>query len=298
MITKQKIKKIYYNGFSNLSEKIYFSFEFFPPKNIENDIQLEVIAKKLSEYEPSFFSITYSPIHKNRYRTQNMALKIQKITNIPTAAHLTCTEISQEDLITIIKNYWKNGIHNIVALRGDIINKNFNQNQMYAIDLVKLLKNIANFDITVAAYPEMHPEAISKKQDLLFLKQKIEAGANRAITQFFFDVDKYLYFREQCIKIGITKNIIPGILPIKNLLQLKKFSKLTNVHIPKDIHEIFNTKNNNNNEYNNIIGSIFTFCIIKKLYQEGVRHFHFYTLNDFITITAMCNLLKNINAIN
>uniref|UniRef100_UPI003F5CC9CA methylenetetrahydrofolate reductase n=1 Tax=Buchnera aphidicola TaxID=9 RepID=UPI003F5CC9CA len=273
--------------------KISFSFEFFPPKNLYDDLSLKNISKIFSAYNPSFFSITYSPNSCDRYRTQNLALKIQNYTNIPTAAHLTCIDISRIELLNIIKNYWKNGIKNIVALRGDRPKNNISVSSMYALDLVKLLKKTADFNISVAAYPETHPESTSAKQDLIFLKKKLDAGADQAITQFFFDIDKFLYFRDECIKIGITKPIIPGILPIKNFIQLKKFSNLTNVTIPKHISNLFENITLENNYSGKIIGSILISQMIEKLYKEGINNFHFYTLNDVEMINSVCKTINS-----
>ncbi|WP_343155174.1 methylenetetrahydrofolate reductase [Buchnera aphidicola (Kurisakia onigurumii)] len=270
-------------------KKIHFSFEFFPPKDKKDDFQLNNTAFQLSQLKPNFFSVTHGANNGETNRTYNVVKTLQTNTKIITAAHLTCINYSKNTLKKIARKYWKNGITRIVALRGDIPNNNIKPN-IYALNLVKLLKKIANFDISVAAYPEVHPEAINAQEDLIYLKKKMEAGANRAITQFFFDTNKYLKFRDKCEKIGIKKEIIPGILPVSNSIQLYKFSQLTNVHIPKFIHNLF--QNQKNPETGKITGAILATDMINKLKKEGVQKFHFYTLNKSDIIYNICKIIK------
>ena len=163
--------------------------------------------------------------------------------------------------------------------------------KMYASDLVVLLKEVANFNISVAAYPETHPEAESPQQDLDNLKRKIDAGANRAITQFFFNVDNYLRFRDRCYKHGIKNEIIPGIFPIFNFKQLKSFATMTNVHVPQWMHNMFDGLDQDM-ETQKMIGASIAMDMVRLLYQEGIKNFHFYTLNRSDIVYAICYRLS------
>ncbi|MBK4764883.1 MAG: methylenetetrahydrofolate reductase [Pantoea sp. Brub] len=268
--------KLFDDKILEISKLIHVSFEFFPPKNQLMEKMLWNSINFLSTLNPQFISVTYNYATKNL--TNNCIKNIQYRTKLKVAPHLTCIDANADELRTIAYNYWVNGITHIVALRGDLT-KNNHKPKMYGYDLVCLLKEIADFDISVAAYPEMHPEAKSFQDDLINLKYKIEAGANRAITQFFFDVNKYLRFRDRCAAIGINVDIIPGILPISNIQQLHKFVKMTNISIPNWIYEIFNGLDNH--EICKIIGVNIAMEMVKILFNEGVKHFHFYTLNKF-----------------
>ncbi|WP_422667514.1 methylenetetrahydrofolate reductase [Buchnera aphidicola] len=266
------------------------SFEYFPPKDIILEEKLWMSVDKLKILKPSFFSVTYGANSGERKKTYNIVNKIYKKTGITTSPHITCINTTSAELQEIGEKYWNSGFKSVVALRGDSPEKNY-KHKMYALDLVKLLKNIADFDITVAAYPEMHPESKNSTMDIINLKKKVDAGANRAITQFFFNVDNYLRFRDNCIKHQINIDIIPGILPISNFLQLQRFSALTNVCIPKWILHMFKglEKDLITQE---IIGSIIVVDIVKKLLSEGINNFHFYTLNKYEVIYSICHMLR------
>jgi methylenetetrahydrofolate reductase (NADPH) len=280
---------IIHQKIENLRNNIKCSFEFFPPKNMIAEEKLWSSVEKLSKLKPNFFSITYGANSGEREKTYNFVKKIHKKTGIITAAHLTCVDSTPIKLKKIAKNYWDNNIKSIVALRGDTLEKNY-QHRMYALDLVILLKKIADFDISVATYPELHPESKNMQCEIVNLKKKIDAGANRAITQFFFNIESYLYFRESCIKNRINVEITPGILPIYNFKQLKNFAAMTNVHIPKWIFEMFN---NLDDDFmtQKIIGSSIAIDMVKKLSSEGVKNFHFYTLNESDITYSVCHLL-------
>ncbi|QIQ41667.1 MAG: methylenetetrahydrofolate reductase [Buchnera aphidicola (Microlophium carnosum)] len=273
----------------NIRNSIQCSFEFFPPKNDFLEKNLWSSVKRLSKLKPKFFSVTYGANTGEREKTYDIVKKIYKKTGVVTAAHLTCVDSTPIELKKIAEHYWKNGIKSIVALRGDTLEKNYKHN-MYALDLVILLKKIANFDISVAAYPELHPESKNIESDLLNLKKKIDAGANRAITQFFFNIESYLRFRENCIKNRINVEIIPGILPVCNFKQLKRFSKMTNVKIPQWMSEIFYGLDNDM-VTQQIIGSSIAIDMVKKLSFEGVKNFHFYTLNQSDIAYSICHIL-------
>lgn len=273
---------------NDLNKKIKCSFEFFPPKNTLLEEKLFSSVMQLNQLKPFFFSVTYGANSGEREKTYEIVRKIHKKTGVITAPHLTCVNSTKSELENIAKFYWKNGIRSIFALRGDSNHVNY-LHKTYAYDLVVLLKKVADFDISVAAYPEMHPESKNAKLDILNLKKKIDAGANRAITQFFFNTESYLRFRDNCIKNNINIEIIPGILPIYNFEQLKRFSKMTNVEIPYWMFEIFNELTDDIITQK-IIGASIIIDIIKVLYKEGVKNFHFYTLNQSDIIYSICRL--------
>lgn len=275
---------------SDVSDMINISFEFFPPKNNFLEANLWSSVSKLSALKPIFFSVTYGANSGERDSTYRIVKEIKKRTGISVAPHLTCVDATEEELKNIAKNYWENGIRHIVALRGDPLKKS-KESKIYAVDLVKLLKDIADFDISVAAYPEVHPEAKDAQSDLINLKRKVDAGATKAITQFFFNAEHYLRFRDRCVRNKINIKIIPGIFPIFNFQQLKKFSKMTNVSIPKYMHRMFEGLENDL-ETSKILGANISIDIIKTLRDEGVKDFHFYTLNRSDITYAICHVLR------
>lgn len=274
----------------NLKNKIKVSFEFFPPKNTIIDSLFINSIRQLKNFSPDFFSVTHSVNTQNKKDTSIVAQEIRRIAkNIPVAPHLTSIGYTDLDLKNIAEKYWENGIRNIVALRGDFPFK-YQGPKIYAVDLIKQLKNVANFKIFVAAYPEIHPESINLKNDLMNLKNKMNAGAEHAITQFFFDVEKFLRFRDNCYKNNINIDIIPGILPILDIQQLEKFSKMTNVYVPKYILKNFHKHIKNNKKCNTMSINI-AVNIILKLYKEGIKKFHIYTLNRSELSSGICQCL-------
>lgn len=216
-------------SFSELSDDISISYEFFPPKTEEMTKTLWNSIDKLKILHPSFVSVTYGANASTRDRTHKVVKDIQSKTGITAAPHLTCVGASKDELREIAKDYWDNGIRNIVALRGDLPDPTVKP-EMYAVDLVKLLKEVADFKIYVAAYPEVHPEAVSAEADLDNLKAKFDAGADQAITQFFFDVEAFLRFRDRCAAKGIKGEIIPDPAGI----QLQDASQDVEVHQCED----------------------------------------------------------------
>ncbi len=208
---------------AELSDNINVSFEFFPPSSEKMEETLWNSVHRLKTLKPKFVSVTYGANSGERDRTHSIIKEIKSSTGLIAAPHLTCIDASREELIQIADDYWSNGIESIVALRGDIP-PGGGAPDMYASDLVKLLKSRHDFDISVAAFPEVHPEAKSAQADLLNLKRKVDAGANRAITQFFFDVESYLRFRDRCVAAGIDVEIVPGILPVSNFKQASRFA--------------------------------------------------------------------------
>ena len=274
---------------ADLNGDINVSFEFFPPKNEKMETLLWDSIQRLKSLQPKFVSVTYGANSGERERTHSVVKAIKQQTGIEAAPHLTGIDASPEQLKAIAKDYWDSGIRNIVALRGDEP-AGYDKKPFYAKDLVKLLKEVADFDISVAAYPEVHPEAKSAQADLIFLKQKVEAGASRAITQFFFDIDSYLRFRDRCVTVGIDVEIVPGILPVSNFVQLQKMAKVTNVKIPSWMFKLYDGLEKDQTT-RNLIGASIAIDMVKILSKEGVKDFHFYTLNRSELTYAICHTL-------
>ena len=274
---------------ADLNGKINVSFEFFPPKNEKMENLLWESIHRLKVLKPKFVSVTYGANSGERNRTHSIVKSIQQETGITAAPHLTGIDATPDELRTIAKDYWDSGIRHIVALRGDEP-AGYAKKPFYASDLVALLKDVADFEISVAAYPEVHPEAKSAQSDLLFLKQKIEAGANRAITQFFFDIDSYLRFRDRCATVGIDVEIVPGILPVSNFKQLEKMAKITNVKIPNWMQKMYQGLDDDQTT-RNLVGASIAMDMVKILSKEGVKDFHFYTLNRSELSYAICHTL-------
>ena len=269
--------------------QINVSFEFFPPRTSEMEQTLWNSIDRLSSLKPKFVSVTYGANSGERDRTHSIIKGIKDRTGLEAAPHLTCIDATPDELRTIARDYWNNGIRHIVALRGDLP-PGSGKPEMYASDLVTLLKEVADFDISVAAYPEVHPETKSAQADLLNLKRKVDAGANRAITQFFFDVESYLRFRDRCVSAGIDVEIIPGILPVSNFKQAKKFADMTNVRIPAWMAQMFDGLDDDA-ETRKLVGANIAMDMVKILSREGVKDFHFYTLNRAEMSYAICHTL-------
>lgn len=283
-------QKILNQYLTNLQENIGVSFEFFPPKTDEMQKILWKSINKLSKLNPNFVSITHSVNSIKRNGIKKIIQDIKENTNLNVAPHLTCIDSTPQMLRSIAQKYWDDGIRSIIALRGDSLAKEHRSSSMHAVDLVYLLKRIGDFDISVAAYPEIHPEAKTAQSDLINLKRKIDAGANRAITQFFFDVEQYLRFRDLCLSAGIEVEIVPGIFPIFNFSQLQRFIAFTKVRIPDWMCIIFDGLEHDL-ETQKMIGISIAIDMVKILIKEGVRNFHFYTLNRSELTYAICHVL-------
>ncbi|WP_249963269.1 methylenetetrahydrofolate reductase [Histophilus somni] len=273
----------------DINGKINVSFEFFPPKNEKMETLLWDSIHRLKVLKPKFVSVTYGANSGERDRTHTVVKRIKQETGLDAAPHLTGIDATPEELKAIAKDYWDGGIRRIVALRGDEP-KGYIKKPFYASDLVELLRSVADFDISVAAYPEVHPEAKSAQADLINLKRKIDAGANHVITQFFFDVDSYLRFRDRCASIGIDAEIVPGILPVTNFKQLQKMAAITNVKIPSWMAKMYEGLDDDQTTRNLVAASI-AMDMVKVLSCEGVKDFHFYTLNRSELSYAICHTL-------
>ncbi|WP_343189977.1 methylenetetrahydrofolate reductase [Buchnera aphidicola] len=289
-IFNKNLENIYYN-YMNFRNKINISFEMFPYSNSVSKNKFYKSFFKLSKLDPRFFSITCNQNSGGNYNTLNLIKNMKNYNKKYIVPHFTCIEHCKNEIKDIANNYWKIGVRKILALRGDNFSNNSKNVFFNASDLVNQLKKIRNFEILVAAYPEKHPESKNEKEDLYNLKKKIDNGANKAITQFFFKTESFLNFRDKCFKIGITKEIVPGILPIYNLSQLKKFTNITNVSVPDWIYNVFNNIDHSSN-YHKIISSIILINVVNKLFLEGVRSFHFYTLNRSDIIFSISYLLN------
>ncbi|MDD1782105.1 methylenetetrahydrofolate reductase [Enterovibrio sp. ZSDZ35] len=274
---------------SDLNGDINVSFEFFPPSTESMEQTLWASVQRLKTLQPKFVSVTYGANSGERDRTHSIVKSIKQETGIEAAPHLTCIDATRDELKVIARDYWESGIRHIVALRGDLPEQS-KKPDMYASDLVALLKGEADFDISVAAYPEVHPEAKSAQADLINLKRKVDAGANRAITQFFFDVESYLRFRDRCVAAGIDVEIIPGILPVSNFKQASKFAKMTNVRIPHWMNKQYDGLEEDP-VTRQMVGASNAIDMVRVLSREGVKDFHFYTLNRAELTYALCHTL-------
>ncbi len=260
-----------------------FSYEFFPPRNLPMQRRFWRALGQLERFNPDFFSMTYGALGSTKQISIDTALAMQQETAIPVAAHLTCSDGKAEDLKAILRQFNEVGIQRIVALRGDASDGADNYAFKSTIEFIAAIKNIADFDISVAAYPEVHPQARSAKQDLQHLKSKFDGGANRAITQFFFDTDTYLRFRDRAQSIGIDKPILPGILPIHDFAGVRKFAKDCGASVPAHFEAAF-AKCQNDPQANYELSLNLAVKQCQTLMREGVDQFHLYTLNK----TDMC----------
>jgi methylenetetrahydrofolate reductase (NADPH) len=278
-----------------LPEGVKVSFEFFPPASEKDKASLWTCIEKLSPVKPSFVSVTYGAGGTTRERTHETVVKIARETNLEAAAHLTCVGSDRQGIDDIAKRYWKAGIRHIVALRGDAPEdvasyKSKLNGYAYASDLILGLKKVGDFEITVAAYPETHPESKSPEADIDNLKRKIDAGATRAITQYFFEPETYLRFLERVRAAGIHVPIVPGILPVTNITQVKKFSKLSGINFPDWLAELFDDLDDNPETRKLVAASVATEQC-RMLHASGVSDFHFYTLNRAALTYAICHIL-------
>ena len=278
-----------------LPEGIKVSFEFFPPANEKSKASLWECIEKLSQVKPSFVSVTYGAGGTTRERTHETVVKIAQGTNLNAAAHLTCVGSDRQEIDDIAKRYWQAGIRHIVALRGDVPEgemsyKAKQDGYTFASDLVLGLKKVGDFEISVAAYPESHPESKSPEADIDNLKRKIDAGATRAITQYFFEPETYLRFLERIRAAGIHVPIVPGILPVTNITQVKKFSKFSGTTVPAWLTELFDDLDDNP-EIRKLIAASVASEQCRILHASGVNDFHFYTLNCAALTYAICHIL-------
>lgn len=272
------------------------SFEFFPPKTEALQAALLKVAGELAPLKPSFVSVTYGAGGTTRGRTHALVDQLQTQFGLKAAAHLTCVGAERSEIDDIAKDYWAKNIKHIVALRGDQPDMTgpyvpHPGGYAYARDLVEGLKKIAPFEISVAAYPEKHPEATSMDADLDNLKRKQDAGATRAITQFFFDNDAYLHFCDQAQKRGITMPIVPGLLPISNFEKACEFAGKCGAHVPENLKHRFEGKVPNTDDFKRVAIDA-AIAQGEHLKKHGIRHFHYYTLNRADLVIPVCKALE------
>lgn len=275
---------------------VHVSFEFFPPKTEKMDETLWRSIEKLAPLSPEFVSVTYGAGGSTRERTHATVARILRETNLEPAAHLTCVDASRAEVDAVARAYLDLGVKHIVALRGDPVAgigtsyRPHDGGYVNAADLVAGLKRIADFEITVSAYPEKHPESADWKADIDNLKRKVDAGATRAITQFFFNNDLYDAYLERVRAAGIFIPIVPGITPIHNFAQVEKFAGLCGASIPTPIAERFQGLDDDP-ETRKLVAAAVCAEQVDDLVARGVDEFHFYTLNRADLVYAICHML-------
>lgn len=271
------------------------SFEFFPPKTEAMAETLWQSVERLEPLGPRFVSVTYGAGGSTRERTHNTVARINAETSLSAAAHLTCVGATREEVNEVARQYWDAGIRHIVALRGDAPDDTAEYiphpgGYAYASDLVGGLRDVAEFEISVAAYPEIHPAAASASGDLDNLKRKLDAGATRAITQYFFDAGVYLDFVDRVRKAGIDVEIVPGILPVTNFAQVVKFSAMCGTTVPPWMERLFEGLDGDP-DTRRLVAATVAAEQCRHLQAEGVEAFHFYTLNRADLSFAICHIL-------
>ena len=281
--------------FAQARGDIAVSFEFFPPKTETMAETLWSSIQTLAPLSPRFVSVTYGAGGSTRERTHATVERILKETSLTPAAHLTCVGATKDEIDDIAKEYWDLGVRHIVALRGDPPEAGAKyqahpQGYRDATELVAGLKRVAPFDISVAAYPEVHPDSSSRAFDLENLKRKVDAGADRAITQFFFSADCFFRFQDAVADAGLDIEIVPGILPVSNVAQTRRFADMCGASIPDWLNSLFEGLDDLPSA-RQLIAATVAAELCGQLYAGGVRHFHFYTLNRAELSYAICHLL-------
>jgi methylenetetrahydrofolate reductase (NADPH) len=276
--------------------EIRVSFEFFPPKSEKMEEALWQAIRRLEPLNPEFVSVTYGAGGSTRERTHNTVAKLVRETTLKPAAHLTCVGAAREEVDAVVRGYKAAGVRHIVALRGDPpggVGTRYEPHPggyAQASDLVEGIARIGGFDVSVGGYPEMHPESPSVQADIDHLKRKVDAGASRIITQFFFDNAHYLRFVERCRAAGIWCPILPGIVPIHNFKQVASFAAKTGATIPAWFARKFDGLENDEKTAH-LVAAAVAAEQCAHLVDEGVRQFHFYTLNRADLVFAACHLL-------
>ena len=292
-----------------MASPVEVSFEFFPPTDDAAAGHLWAAVERLAPLRPRFVSVTYGADGSTRARTHECVLRMLRETDLLVAPHLTCVGASREQVVAIAEDYWRHGVRHIVALRGDpaadasgtataadqgvALSRRYRPHPggyAYASDLVSGLKGAAPFEISVAAYPEGHPETGTIDADLENLRRKTDAGAQRAITQFFFDTDVFLRYRDRCAAGGIGASIVPGILPITRFPQLLRFAERCGASVPEWLRRRFDGLDDDP-ETRRMIAAHVAIEQVQRLRHHGVDEFHFYTLNRAELTYAICHAL-------
>ena len=278
-----------------LKRPVAVSFEFFPSAEASMENTLWRAIERLAPLQPRFVSVTCGADGSTRELTQQLVMRVLRETALTPAPHLTCVGADRESVLQIARDYWNQGVRRIVALRGDAPQgvdryQPFPGGFAYAADLVRGLRTVADFDISVAAYPEQHPEAPSAEFDIDSLKAKLDAGAARAISQFFFDTSAFLRFRDRCAAAGVSASLVAGILPITRMPQVLRFAARCGASVPEWLQHRFDGLDDDP-ETRRLVAAAFAISQVEALAREGVEEFHFYTLNRAELSYAICHAL-------
>ncbi len=277
-------------------QRLQVSFEFSPPRTEAAERTLWETVNRLTPLRPSFFSVTYGAGGSTRQRTHDTVARLKTETGIDAAAHLTCVAATRGEIDDIARAYWDAGIRHIVALRGDPPGGMGGEYTPHpggyanAAELVEGLKKIAPFQISVAGYPEKHPASVDETFDLENLKRKVDAGADRCITQFFFEADDFLRFRDRAAAAGIAAPVVPGVMPVSNFQSVTKIAGLCGSKLPSWFANLFEGLDDDV-ETRRMIAATVAGDLCRRLQSEGVDQFHFYTLNRADLTFAICHLL-------
>ncbi|RXZ64355.1 methylenetetrahydrofolate reductase [Pelagerythrobacter rhizovicinus] len=281
--------------FSGLPGDIDVSFEFFPPKSEKMAQTLWESVQTLAPLGPRFVSVTYGAGGSTRERTHEQVVRINRETDIPAAAHLTCVQATRGEIDEIARHYWESGIRHVVALRGDPPDGQSRYTPhpggyANAAELIAGLRAVAPFEISVAAYPEVHPDARDAEADLDNLKRKLDAGATRAITQFFFEPECFFRFRDKAVAAGIDSEIVPGVMPVMSFASVQRMAGLCGTAIPAWMEGLFEGLDERP-AARQLVSATIAAELCRRLYAGGVRQFHFYTLNRAELSYAICHML-------
>jgi methylenetetrahydrofolate reductase (NADPH) len=279
-----------------MAKDIQVSFEFFPPKSAEMEKTLWASIARLAPLKPRFVSVTYGAGGSTRERTHGTIARMLRETALVPAAHLTCVGATKAETDEVVQDYWNEGVRHIVALRGDPVTGAGTKYEPHpggyegSPELIAGIKQVGNFEVSVSAYPEKHPDSPSAEAELELLKRKVDAGATRAITQFFFGNDLYFRYLDRVRAAGIDIPIVPGIIPVMNFAQVRKFAEMCGAHVPNALAERF-AGLENDPETRKLVAATVAAEQVDDLRQRGVNEFHFYTLNRSELVFAICHLL-------
>jgi methylenetetrahydrofolate reductase (NADPH) len=276
--------------------RLKVSFEFFPPKNEEMEKTLWESVERLAPLNPGFVSVTYGAGGSTRERTHNTVARIVRETHLKPAAHLTCVAATKDEIDGVIRDYWSAGVRHIVALRGDPQTGAGTAYQphpggyAYTPDLIEGIRKIGEFEVSVSAYPEKHPDSSTLDEDIEVLKRKVDAGATRAITQFFFENDFYFRYLDKVHAAGIDIPIVPGIIPVLNFKQAASFATRCGTHVPQWLADRFEGLDNDP-ATRKLISAAVAAEQVTDLIDRGVTDLHFYTMNRADLVYAICHLV-------
>jgi methylenetetrahydrofolate reductase (NADPH) len=281
--------------FADVAGDALVSFEFFPPRTEKMEEALWEAVKNLEPLAPRFFAVTYGAGGSTRERTHATVARITRETSVPAAAHLTCVDATREEVDAIAQAYWDVGVRHIVALRGDPprAGERFRQHPdgyRNAAELVAGLRKVAPFEISVAAYPECHPDSPSIEADLENLRAKVDAGATRATTQFFFEPECFFRFRDRVAAAGMDIELLPGIMPVTNYAAISRMAGMNGTAVPRWMDRLFEGLDDHP-AARQLVAATIAAEMVRRLYAGGVRQFHFYTLNRAELAYAICHLM-------